>query len=187
MIPLVLLVLMGALSVNCQSLTCLAEEIPAGSDEFQRCLRIILNATIGGSDAFCSDSDCKTFFSDAYNNCGLCNPIELGCSTSLNLTDNNGAPALSCLFNDVAAHPNLQECQRRRSQNLTDYCLADDCYFIENGYNTCGFDIHKCNPVRQACNAHFMGALQECNSAVTAGPTFLTAIMVMFYYFLQDF
>ncbi len=37
-----------------------------------------MQATIGGSDAFCSDSDCKTFFSDAYNNCGLCNPIELG-------------------------------------------------------------------------------------------------------------
>ncbi len=55
-------------------------------------------------------------------------------------------------------------------QNLTDYCLADDCYFIENGYNTCGFDIHKCNPVRQGI---MLSKLTSC----TIGYNYKTCIV----------
>ncbi len=33
--------------------------------------------------------------------------------------------------------------------SLTDYCLEEECSFIENGYNTCGFDKFQCNPVRE--------------------------------------
>lgn len=35
------------------------------------------------------------------------------------------------------------------SQNISNYCTSEDCYFVENSYKVCGFEDVNCNPVTE--------------------------------------